>query len=110
MIWRACASDKSEHHDFFNTESNIKLYESIFFSRVVHGDRVEYRLNGLLHRSGNGGSGSGCNNDLPAIVRANGSKEWWINGRRHRDNGLPAIVRVNGTQEYYNNGRKPDII
>jgi len=49
-------------------------------------------------------------NDLPAIVRANGSKEWWINGRRHRDNGLPAIVRVNGTQEYYNNGRKPDII
>mgnify|MGYP000977611717 CR=1 FL=1 len=53
---------------------------------------------------------AGCDYDLPAIVRANGSKEWWTNGRRHRDNGLPAIVRANGTQEYYNNGRKPDII
>jgi hypothetical protein len=29
--------------------------------------------------------------DLPAVEYANGDKEWWRRGRRHRDDG-PAII------------------
>lgn len=31
-------------------------------------------------------------NDLPAIERTNGDKEWWVDGKRHRDNDLPAVI------------------
>lgn len=35
----------------------------------------------------------------PAVIYANGDKEWWINGMRHRENG-PAIDRPNH-QSYF---------
>jgi hypothetical protein len=50
--------------------------------RTVEPDgSIKYnRSNGLLHRL-NG----------PAIVWADGTEEWWVNGRHHRDDG-PAII------------------
>ena len=48
---------------------------------------------GELHRDGG----------LPAVERANGSKEWWVNGVQHRDDGLPAVERASGTKEWWVN-------
>jgi hypothetical protein len=42
--------------------------------------------------------------DRPAIEYASGTKEWWKNGRLHRDNG-PAIERASGSKEWYKNGK-----
>jgi hypothetical protein len=55
-------------------------------------DRVEYRLNGKLHRE-----------DGPAIEWASGNKSWWFNGKCHRTDG-PARELVNGDKEWYLNG------
>ncbi len=45
--------------------------------------------------------------DGPAIERANGSKEWHLNGKRHREDG-PAIEWSSGTKDWYLNGEKYD--
>ena len=37
---------------------------------------------------------------MPAIIHTDGSREWWQNGLRHRDNGLPAIIRANRKQKW----------
>lgn len=50
-----------------------------------------WHKNGRRHRD----------NDLPAIIRANGDKHWFINGKYHRDNDRPAIVYANGDQYWY---------
>jgi len=44
-------------------------------------------------------------NDLPAIIRSDGTKQWWINGKLHRENDKPAIIRSNGIMEWWFNGR-----
>ena len=41
--------------------------------------------------------------DGPAIERASGSKDWWLNGKLHREDG-PAIEWANGTKAWYLNG------
>ena len=46
----------------------------------------------------------------PAIVHANGSEKWYVDGKRHRE-GAPACVYVNGTEKWYRHGlrhRDPD--
>jgi hypothetical protein len=45
-------------------------------------------------------------NDLPAVIYATGSQEWYVNGVLHRDNDLPAIIRATGTRMWYRNGVK----
>ncbi|RTK95480.1 MAG: hypothetical protein EKK64_06565 [Neisseriaceae bacterium] len=45
----------------------------------------------------------------PAVVYSNGDKEYWIQGRRHRDSDLPAVNSHRGF-EYWNNGVKYKII
>jgi hypothetical protein len=68
--------------------------------KIVKDDRVEYRLNGELHRE-----------DGPAVEFTDGdnkewwiSKEWWINGKRHREDG-PAIEWVSGSKLWYQNDK-----
>lgn len=74
---------------------------------VIYMDGIkEWRRNGNLYRD----------NDLPAIVRGNGDKEWWISkwvrdGERqgyveysHRDYGLPAIECANGDKLWWEDG------
>ena len=43
-------------------------------------------------------------NDLPSVVYVSGYKEWFQNGERHRDNDLPAIEYANGYKEWFKNG------
>ena len=42
--------------------------------------------------------------DNGILHREDGTKEWWVNGRRHRDGGLPAIEYTDGTKEWWVNG------
>jgi len=43
--------------------------------------------------------------DGPAMEWADGSKEWYLNGRRHREEG-PAVEYFNGSKEWYLNGKE----
>jgi len=43
--------------------------------------------------------------DGPAVEWFDGSKEWWINGKRHRLDG-PAIEYSNGSKEWWVNGKQ----
>ena len=45
-------------------------------------------------------------NDLPAIELKNGDKYWFKNDKRHRENDLPAIEYSNGTKYWYKNGER----
>ena len=36
-------------------------------------------------------------------IRADGTKEWFLNGKRHREDG-PAVERASGTKEWFLNG------
>ena len=47
--------------------------------------------------------------DGPAYERTNGYKEWWVNGLRHRLDG-PAILWPDGSYEWYVDGKKVDIM
>lgn len=40
-------------------------------------------------------------NDLPAVICANGDQYWYQHDERHRDNDLPAIICANGYQAWY---------
>ena len=41
--------------------------------------------------------------DGPAAERADGHKEWWLNGKRHREDG-PAFEYADGYKEWYLDG------
>ena len=41
-------------------------------------------------------------NDKPAIVNIDGHKEWWVNMMRHRIGG-PAVIHSNGDKYWYVN-------
>jgi hypothetical protein len=59
-----------------------------------HGNKWYYNEHGLLH----------CP-DGPAVERANGTKEWWVNGRLHRTDG-PAIEWADGDKEWWVNNQR----
>ena len=40
-------------------------------------------------------------NDLPAYVGANGTKEWWTYAKRDRKNGEPAVITSLGDREWW---------
>lgn len=42
--------------------------------------------------------------DGPAVIRADGSKEWWVNGMLHRTDG-PAVIWADGYEEWWVKGR-----
>jgi hypothetical protein len=42
--------------------------------------------------------------DLPAITSKDGTKEWYLHGKRHRAGGLPAIEWHNGDNWWYEFG------
>ena len=44
--------------------------------------------------------------DFPAIIWEDGSKWWYKNNARHRDFGKPAVILSNGVVEYWVDGVK----
>jgi hypothetical protein len=43
--------------------------------------------------------------DGPAIEYSNGTKAWYLNDKRHREDG-PAVEYANGDKEWYLNGKR----
>ena len=41
----------------------------------------------------------------PAVIRVDGTQEWWLNGERHREDG-PAAIYADGSQKWYINGKR----
>jgi hypothetical protein len=39
------------------------------------------------------------------VIHADGTQEWWHDGRRHRVDG-PAVIRADGTRMWYIRGKK----
>lgn len=84
-----------------NTDGNDK-----YLIRTFEDGTVVHFLNGLIHRDYDlpamicpdgtmkwirfARLHRSNSNDDPALITPN-RKEWWVNGKRHRDNGLPAI-------------------
>src|SRR5271154_5749825 len=67
--------------------SKQRFLKSHFTKRFDKNGKITYSLpNGLRHRD----------NDQPAIIRRDGTKEWYYNGQHHRDNDQPAIIYHNG--------------
>lgn len=58
-------------------------------------NKIVYKLFGRSHRD----------NDLPAVIHADGSRFWFKNGMLHRDNDLPAAIHANGTHCWYVDGK-----
>jgi hypothetical protein len=81
-----------ERSHIFNTGpiSKEELKELESTSRYV-----AFKKNGQIHRD----------NDLPAVVRGNGTKQWLQNNLLHRDNDLPAIICTSGAKHWYQNNR-----
>ncbi len=71
---------------------NIKLKLLETLKKYLCGTKLYYK-NGLLHRD----------NDLPAIIEANGTKQWYQNGLKHRDNDLPAMIYSDGSKCWFQN-------
>jgi hypothetical protein len=42
--------------------------------------------------------------DQPAVIKADGTMEWYKDNKRHRDNDLPAVIKADGTREWWVNG------
>ena len=45
----------------------------------------------------------------PAFIGADGKKEWWQNDKLHREDG-PAVTHPDGMQEWYLNGKKYPVV
>ena len=75
--------------------TELDLFEELKY-RIVRDDKgvSYYNSFGQRHRD----------DDLPAVIDADGSQEWWVGGRLHRDNDLPAAIWADGRQEWYVNG------
>ena len=75
-----------------------KNYVIVYYNDVKHKlksskDIVYKKLN---KRSTNG----------PNLITANGTEQFYENGKAHRDNDLPAVIFKTGGKRYYTNGVK----
>ena len=67
-----------------------------YCNKYYDGKEYWYNANGKCHRG----------NDQPAIIRADGTKEWRLHGSWHRGNDQPAIIHADGTKEWWVNGKR----
>ena len=59
-----------------------------------NGTTTTYRFNGEIHRD----------DDLPAVIFADGTKWWYQSGVRHRDDDQPAVIHASGSKFWYKDG------
>ncbi len=65
------------------------------------GEKVPYCLNRTVKWTD--GRGKLHRDDGPALIRLDGTQEWWQNDKQHREDG-PAIIRPNGVEEWFQRG------
>ena len=91
------------------TEYKLKVYGDYTECRNQDGKRHRLENDGPAIEWSNGTklwyiNGVRHRENGPAIEYANGSKSWWINGHRHRIDG-PAVEWANGDKSWYINGK-----
>ena len=75
-------------------------------------DRIWYILKGYEIKIGPSGTrewylnGKRHREDGPAMEYADGGREWYLNGERHREDGLPAVEYSDGHREWWVNGKR----
>lgn len=85
---------------FYYNDNSVKSYhdETPNVIRIEWDNGcVEYYNNGVLHRTDTDASG----NLLPALIHSDGSKEYWINGKRRKRSEGTSIEWIDGRIEYY---------
>ena len=102
-------------------EDNCSCFEAIIIARAIYGNtsrEVEYlakkysvrlsdvptQINDYGDKIWRNDDGYFHREDGPAIESANGTKEWFINGKLHRIDG-PAVERADGSKYWYLKGR-----
>ena len=91
-----------------NTMTNSKLYVKLDHVAWRNGKGQFHRENGPAIVAANGTKEWLLNGELhredgPAVEYAEGSKEWLLNDKLHREDG-PAIENPSGTKYWYLNG------
>jgi hypothetical protein len=77
----------------------MTILQEYYLRKIATDARIEYGLpNNKLHSPDYG--------KLPAVICTNDDKEWYIDGKRHRDNDSPAIIYANGDQYWYVDGKQ----
>ena len=89
-----------QYHDRFKelakTPALINLYQNLFVEYIINKNGTKYtKLFGLFHSI----------NDQPAKVWNNGTKEWYKEGKLHREDG-PAVEYSNGNKYWYLHGKR----
>ena len=75
---------------------NGKIHRDNDLPAAINNDGyMAWYINGKPHRD----------NDEPAVIHNNGYMSWYRNGIRHRETGA-AIMRSDGTKEYWLNGEQ----
>jgi len=85
-------------YKFHANPQELKHYDEIGKNLDEFGNRLEWHdhpHHSLLHRE----------NDLPAVIFADGTKVWWRDGKIHRDGDKPAWIQPNGPTQWFKNGR-----
>jgi len=77
-----------------NVSQNVEVDDENDY-QLEHGNKIWRNKKDQIHRD----------NDLPAIIRANGTQLWYKKGKWHRDNDKPAVIHADGTQEWYKKGQ-----
>ena len=84
---------QSSHLDGITQDAEGRFIKG--HNTVMEGERcLIWRREGEAHRD----------NDLPAVVYANGTQVWYLRGQLHRDGDRPAIIYDYGTQVWYQRG------
>ena len=73
-------------------EVNILIDKQSFV--VISQRTITFFKNGKPHRK-----------DKPAIISCDGSREYWFDGKLHRDGDKPSIIDPNGTMKYFKHGK-----
>jgi hypothetical protein len=94
--WYGLTLIHREFREYSKTRAGIIKYRELFTKvKIKYGDKyisIFGKLNSI--------------EDKPAIIWANGIKEWYINGNRHRENDKPAIIEANGDKWWYINNKR----
>ena len=81
----------------------VKILKENIDTKVINGIRYNVNAKGDLYTKNKNGQWHSFN-DMPAIIRSNGSKYWYKDGYLHRDNDKPAVIRADGTKAWFIDG------
>jgi hypothetical protein len=77
-VWYKLTTIYSEFHDYAYSRMGVMKYNELFTVIEIFRGKTTYRLCGKYHRE----------NDKPAVIHANGEKEYYIDGILQRPPSL----------------------